>query len=55
VVGDFNEWTHGLASRLMVEAFEAAHPRRRLWFPRTYPGSSPSFTSTISITIATSV
>src|SRR6185503_11397057 len=41
VVGDFNEWTHGLASRLMVEAFEAAHPRRRLWFPRTYPGVFP--------------
>jgi endonuclease/exonuclease/phosphatase family metal-dependent hydrolase len=24
-----------------VEAFEAAHPRRRLWFPRTYPGVFP--------------
>lgn len=41
VVGDFNEWTHGLASRLMGEAFEPAHPRKLLRYPRTYPGFFP--------------
>jgi endonuclease/exonuclease/phosphatase family metal-dependent hydrolase len=41
VVGDFNEWTHGLASRLMGEAFEAAPRRRLLRQPRTYPGVFP--------------
>ncbi|HTM37670.1 MAG TPA: endonuclease/exonuclease/phosphatase family protein [Terriglobales bacterium] len=41
VVGDFNEWTHGLASRLMGEAFEAAQRRRLLRYPRTYPGVFP--------------
>lgn len=41
VVGDFNEWTHGLASRLMGEAFEAAQLRRRLTYRRTYPGVFP--------------
>ena len=41
VVGDFNEWTHGLASRLMGEAFEAARPRRLLRYPHTYPGVFP--------------
>jgi len=41
VVGDFNEWTHGLATRLMKEAFEAAKPKT--WLPqgRTYPGIFP--------------
>ena len=41
VVGDFNEWTHGLASRFMGEAFEAILPRKRLLYPRTYPGVFP--------------
>jgi len=41
VVGDFNEWTHGLASRLMGEAFEAARPRTLLRYPHTYPGVFP--------------
>lgn len=41
VVGDFNEWTHGLASRLMGQAFEAARPRKLLRYPRTYPGVFP--------------
>ena len=41
VVGDFNEWTHGLASRLMGEAFEAAQRRRLLRYARTYPGVFP--------------
>jgi len=41
VVGDFNEWTHGLASRFMGEAFEPIHPRKLLRYPRTYPGVFP--------------
>jgi endonuclease/exonuclease/phosphatase family metal-dependent hydrolase len=41
VVGDFNEWTHGLASRLMGEVFEAARPHRLLRYPHTYPGVFP--------------
>ena len=41
VVGDFNEWTRGLASRLMSKAFEAAEPRKLLRYPRTYPGVFP--------------
>jgi endonuclease/exonuclease/phosphatase family metal-dependent hydrolase len=41
VVGDFNEWTRGLASRLMAEAFEAGPPRRLLGYRRTYPGVFP--------------
>ncbi|HKS75089.1 MAG TPA: endonuclease/exonuclease/phosphatase family protein [Terriglobales bacterium] len=41
VVGDFNEWTRGLASRLMAEAFEAAKPRTLLRHGRTYPGVFP--------------
>ena len=41
VAGDFNEWTRGLASRLMGEAFEAAPPRKLLRSLRTYPGVFP--------------
>jgi len=36
VLGDFNEWTRGLASRLMGTEFEAVKPRGR-----TYPGVLP--------------
>ena len=41
VVGDFNEWTRGLASRLMGEVFEAAKPKTLLRHGRTYPGVFP--------------
>jgi endonuclease/exonuclease/phosphatase family metal-dependent hydrolase len=41
VVGDFNEWTRGLASRLMVAAFEVVEPRTFLRNARTYPGVLP--------------
>jgi endonuclease/exonuclease/phosphatase family metal-dependent hydrolase len=43
VVGDFNEWTRGLASRLMREAFEEVEPRAFLRHRRTYPGVLPLF------------
>jgi endonuclease/exonuclease/phosphatase family metal-dependent hydrolase len=36
VLGDFNEWTRGLASRLMGAEFEAIEPRAR-----SYPGVLP--------------
>ena len=41
VVGDFNEWTRGLASRLMGKVFEAAKPTTFLRQGRTYPGVFP--------------
>jgi len=41
VVGDFNEWTRGLASRLMGAAFRVAEPRSFLRYRRTYPGIFP--------------
>ncbi len=41
VVGDFNEWTRGLASRLMGSAFLSAEPRKLLRYGRTYPGIFP--------------
>lgn len=41
VLGDFNEWTHGLASRLLGEELESADLRRHLRRGRTYPGAFP--------------
>lgn len=41
VMGDFNEWTRGLASRLMQDAFEAVEPKAFLRYSRTYPGILP--------------
>jgi endonuclease/exonuclease/phosphatase family metal-dependent hydrolase len=41
VVGDFNEWTRGLASRLMRGSFAAVEPRAFLRYSRTYPGVLP--------------
>ncbi|MCA1558634.1 MAG: endonuclease/exonuclease/phosphatase family protein, partial [Acidobacteria bacterium] len=41
VVGDFNEWTHGLASRLLSEHFKSADVRYHLRSARTYPGILP--------------
>jgi len=41
VVGDFNERTRGLASRLMGDAFEAVDPKKFLRYARSYPGVLP--------------
>lgn len=41
VLGDFNEWTRGLASRLLAEHFESADIRHHLKRARTYPGLLP--------------
>jgi endonuclease/exonuclease/phosphatase family metal-dependent hydrolase len=41
VVGDFNEWTRGLASRLLAAELTSADVRRHLRTRRTYPGVLP--------------
>jgi endonuclease/exonuclease/phosphatase family metal-dependent hydrolase len=41
VVGDFNEWTRGLASRLMAENFDSLDLKLFSRFRRTYPGVLP--------------
>ena len=41
VLGDFNEWTKGLASRLLEAHFESADIRHHLKRARTYPGVFP--------------
>ena len=41
VLGDFNEWTRGLASRLFAAQFQSAEPRRSLGRARAYPGVLP--------------
>lgn len=41
VLGDFNEWTHGLTSRLMRSEFQTFRPRHAAKFPRTFPGMLP--------------
>jgi endonuclease/exonuclease/phosphatase family metal-dependent hydrolase len=41
VAGDFNEWTRGLASRLMGDAFQTIDLKKFLRYRRTYPGVIP--------------
>ena len=41
VLGDFNEWTHGLCSRLLSTHFKSADVRYHLRSARTYPGILP--------------
>jgi endonuclease/exonuclease/phosphatase family metal-dependent hydrolase len=41
VLGDFNEWTRGLATRLLHERFASADVRTHLKRSRTYPGVLP--------------
>jgi len=41
VVGDFNEWTRGLTTRLLRQDFDSFRPRHALRYPRTYPGLLP--------------
>jgi endonuclease/exonuclease/phosphatase family metal-dependent hydrolase len=40
-LGDFNEWTHGLASRVLAAEFRSADIRLHLKYKRTYPGFFP--------------
>ena len=41
IAGDFNEWTRGLASRLMGENFRSVELKQFLKSRRTYPGILP--------------
>lgn len=41
MLGDFNEWTRGLASRLLGRQLKAINLRRHLRWGRTYPGLVP--------------
>jgi endonuclease/exonuclease/phosphatase family metal-dependent hydrolase len=41
VVGDFNEWTQGLVSRMLQRAFESVDIKLHLNRRRTYPGVLP--------------
>lgn len=41
LMGDFNEWTRGLASRLLNEHFRSADIRARIGRATTYPGVFP--------------
>ncbi len=41
VLGDFNEWTRGLASRLLSAHFQSVDLRTHLGRSRTYPGLIP--------------
>ena len=41
VLGDFNEWTRGLASRLLAAQLQSVDVRAHLNRARTYPGAFP--------------
>jgi len=41
VIGDFNEWTRGLTTRLLRMSFQTFRPRYGQRFLRTYPGFLP--------------
>ncbi len=41
MLGDFNEWTNGLASRLLKQHFRSTDLRSHLKIKRTYPGIFP--------------
>ena len=41
VLGDFNEWTHGLASRLLATHLESVDLRHHIGQTKTYPGVLP--------------
>jgi endonuclease/exonuclease/phosphatase family metal-dependent hydrolase len=41
VLGDFNEWTRGLTTRLLTFHLNSAEPEQRLGKARTYPGVFP--------------
>ena len=41
VIGDFNEWTRGLTTRLLQQSFLSHRPRRNLHHAPTFPGMLP--------------
>lgn len=44
VLGDFNEWTRGLATKLLTASFETFDPKHQWGLPRTFPGMLPVLT-----------
>lgn len=44
VVGDLNEWTRGLTTRLLRNTFQTFRPRHTLRVPATFPGLLPLVT-----------
>lgn len=44
IIGDFNEWTRGLTSRLLADSFSKAKARHALGYGRTFPGMLPLLT-----------
>jgi endonuclease/exonuclease/phosphatase family metal-dependent hydrolase len=44
VVGDFNEWTRGLTTKLLQDRFHSLRPRHAWSSPRTFPGILPLLT-----------
>ena len=41
IIGDFNEWTQGLVSRMLAAKFESVDIKLHLKRRRTYPGVLP--------------
>src|SRR5581483_10780657 len=41
VIGDFNEWTKGLTTKLLRGSFKTFAPKHALRFPKTFPGMLP--------------
>jgi endonuclease/exonuclease/phosphatase family metal-dependent hydrolase len=41
IIGDFNEWTRGLTTRMLRERFQTFRPRLGRGYGRTYPGVLP--------------
>jgi endonuclease/exonuclease/phosphatase family metal-dependent hydrolase len=44
VVGDLNEWTRGLTTRLLRDTFQTFSPRHTMRLPATFPGLLPLLT-----------
>ena len=44
VVGDLNEWTRGLTTRLLRNTFQTFRPRHTMQLPATFPGLLPLLT-----------
>jgi endonuclease/exonuclease/phosphatase family metal-dependent hydrolase len=44
VIGDFNEWTQGLTTRLLRESFATFKPKHALGYGKTFPGMLPFMT-----------
>ena len=44
VMGDFNEWSRGLTTRLLRDSFQTFKPKHAMRFPKTFPGMLPLMT-----------